>query len=173
MEIGLLDEKRAKAIMDAAQEVIDGKLNEEFVLDPIQGGAGTSNNMNANEVIANRAIELYGEGKKGDSSVISSLTHVNMSQSTNDAVPTAIKIALLIKSKALLEATNELESSFRTKAKELDHVLKMGRTHLQDAVPIRLGQEFLAHANAAKRSRERIARSIEGLKNNNNGSKQQ
>ncbi len=169
MEIGLLDEKRAKAIMDAAQEVIDGKLNEEFVLDPIQGGAGTSNNMNANEVITNRAIELYGEGKKGDSSIISSLTHVNMSQSTNDAVPTAIKIALLIKSQALLEATDKLEKSFRTKAKEFDHVLKMGRTHLQDAVPIRLGQEFLAHANAAKRSRERIAQSIEGLKTINMG----
>ncbi|MDD3655892.1 MAG: aspartate ammonia-lyase [Atribacterota bacterium] len=169
MEIGLLDEKRAKAIMDATQEVIDGKLNEEFVLDPIQGGAGTSNNMNANEVIANRAIEIYGEGERGDTSVISSLTHVNMSQSTNDAVPTAIKIALLIKSQALLEATDKLEKSFRTKAKELDHVLKMGRTHLQDAVPIRLGQEFLAHTNAAKRSRERIARSIEGLKTINMG----
>lgn len=169
MKIGLLDEKRAKAIINASQEVIDGKLDEEFVLDPIQGGAGTSNNMNANEVIANRAIELYGEGKKGNSSVISSLSHVNMSQSTNDAVPTAIKIALLIKSHALLDATDKLEKSFRDKAKEFDHVLKMGRTHLQDAVPIRLGQEFLAHANAAKRSRGRIEQSIEGLKTVNMG----
>ena len=169
MEVGLLDEKRAKAIMDASQEVIDGKLNDEFVLDPIQGGAGTSNNMNANEVIANRAIELYGEGNKGDSKVISSLTHVNMSQSTNDAVPTAIKITLLMKSKALLEATDGLEASFRKKAKEFDHVLKMGRTHLQDAIPIRLGQEFLAHANAIKRCRNRIVQAIEGLKEINMG----
>jgi len=169
MEVGLLDEKRAKAIIEASQEVIDGKLDDEFVLDPIQGGAGTSNNMNANEVIANRAIELYGEGKKGDSTIISSLTHVNMSQSTNDAIPTAIKIALLMKSQALLDATEKLESSFRKKAKEFDHVLKMGRTHLQDAVPIRLGQEFLAHATAAKRARKRIVQSIEGLKAINMG----
>lgn len=164
MKIGLLDEKRSLAIINAAQEVIDGKLDKEFVLDPIQGGAGTSNNMNANEVIANRAIELYGEGQKGDSAVISSLTHVNMSQSTNDAVPTAIKIALLIKARILLEATERLELTFRKKSKEFDHILKMGRTHLQDAVPIRLGQEFNAHATAAKRAKNRIAQSIEGLK---------
>ncbi len=169
MDIGLLDEKRGKAIIEASQEVIDGKLNDEFVLDVIQGGAGTSNNMNANEVIANRAIELYGEGERGDTSVISSLTHVNMAQSTNDAVPTAIKIALLIKSKGLLDATDKLAKSFRVKAREFDHVLKMGRTHLQDAVPIRLGQEFAAHATAIERSRERIALSIEGLKTINMG----
>lgn len=164
MMIGSLDKKRALAIMDAAQEVIDGKLDKEFVLDPIQGGAGTSSNMNVNEVIANRAIELYGKGKIGDSSIVSSLAHVNMSQSTNDAVPSAIKIALLIKSKALLEATEELEKAFRVKAKEFDHILKMGRTHLQDAIPIRLGQEFLSHTTVAKRARERMAQSIEGLK---------
>lgn len=164
MMTGLLDEKRARAIMDAAQEVIDGKLNDQFVLDPIQGGAGTSNNMNANEIIANRAIELYGEGHRGDSSVISSLTHVNMSQSTNDVIPSAIKIALLLKSDVLLKSTEKLEKSFRAKAKEFDHILKMGRTQLQDAVPIRLGQEFLAHGNAAKRSRERIAQSMESVK---------
>jgi len=164
MMIGLLDEKRAQAIMSAAQEVIDGKLDDEFLLDPIQGGAGTSNNMNANEVIANRAIELYGEGHRGDSSVISSLTHVNMSQSTNDVVPSAIKIALLLKSGALLKSTERLEKAFRKKSIEFNHILKMGRTQLQDAVPIRLGQEFLAHANAAKRSRDRIAHSMENLK---------
>ena len=169
MVTGLLDKKRAQAIMDAAQEVIDGKLNDEFVLDPIQGGAGTSTNMNANEVIANRAIELYGEGHRGDSSVISSLTHVNMSQSTNDVIPSAIKIALLLKSGALLKSTEKLESAFRTKAKEFDHILKMGRTQLQDAVPIRLGQEFLAHANASKRSRERMAQAMESLKTINMG----
>jgi aspartate ammonia-lyase len=164
MEVGLLDKKLAEAIIGAAQEVIDGKFNDEFVLDPIQGGAGTSNNMNANEVIANRAIELYGEGNRGDSSIISSLTHVNMSQSTNDVVPTAIRIALLLKSRNLIESTKKLEKSFREKAKEFDHILKMGRTQLQDAVPIRLGQEFMAHANAAKRSVDRIINSIESLK---------
>ena len=164
MMAGLLDEKRAQVIMSAAQEVIDGKLDDEFILDPIQGGAGTSNNMNANEVIANRAIELYGEGHRGDSSVISSLTHVNMSQSTNDVIPSAIKIALLLKFVVLLKSTEKLENAFRKKSKEFNHVLKMGRTQLQDAVPIRLGQEFLAHANAAERSRERIARSMESLK---------
>lgn len=164
MAIDLLDEKRARAIMNAAQEVIDGKLDNQFILDPIQGGAGTSTNMNANEVIANRAIELYGEGHRGDYSVISPLTHVNMSQSTNDVIPTAIRIALLLKSESLLESTDELEKAFREKANKFDHVLKMGRTQLQDAVPIRLGQEFLAHANAAKRSKKRIARSIESLK---------
>jgi aspartate ammonia-lyase len=146
MMVGLLDEKRARAIMSASQEVIDGKLNDEFLLDPIQGGAGTSMNMNVNEVIANRAIELYGEGNRGDNSIISPLTHVNMSQSTNDAVPTAIRIALLLKSKELLKATERVENDFKEKAREFDHVLKMGRTQLEDAVPIRLGQEFSAYA---------------------------
>jgi len=164
MMIGLLDKKRAQAIMNASQEVIDGKLNDEFLLDPIQGGAGTSMNMNVNEVIANRAIELYGEGNRGDYSIISSLTHVNMSQSTNDAVPTAMKIALLLKSGKLLKATERVEKVFREKSKEFDHVLKMGRTQLEDAVPIRLGQEFLAYANVAKRSRERMAKAIDNLK---------
>ena len=164
MMIGLLDEKRAQAIISAAQEVIDGKLDSEFVLDPIQGGAGTSLNMNVNEVIANRAIELYGERKRGDYSIISSLTHVNMSQSTNDVVPTAIRIALLLKSKKILKATERVEKVLREKAMQFDHVLKMGRTQLEDAVPIRLGQEFLAYADAAKRSRERISQSIDNLK---------
>lgn len=164
MMIGLLDEKRAQAIISATQEVIDGKLNGEFLLDPIQGGAGTSINMNVNEVIANRAIELYGEGKRGDYSIISSLTHVNMSQSTNDVVPTALKIALLFKSPKLLKATERVEKVFREKSKEFDHVLKMGRTQLEDAIPIRLGQEFLAYANATRRSRERLVQSIENLK---------
>ncbi len=164
MQIGLLDKKRAQAIIDAAQEVIEGKWDEQFVLDPIQGGAGTSNNMNANEVIANRAIELYGEGCRGDSSIISPLTHVNMSQSTNDVVPSAIKIALLLKSKALLKSTERLEEAFRIKAKEFDHIIKMGRTQLQDAVPIRLGQEFQAYASAAKRSRERMVKAFDSIK---------
>jgi len=164
MMIGLLDEKRAQAIISAAQEVIDGKLNGEFLLDPIQGGAGTSINMNVNEVIANRAIELYGKGKRGDYSIISPLTHVNMSQSTNDVVPTALKIALLFKSPKLLKATERIEKAFKGKSKKFNHILKMGRTQLEDAIPIRLGQEFLAYANATKRSRDRIVQSIENLK---------
>jgi len=164
MMIGLLDEKRAQAIISAAQEVIDGKLEGEFLLDPIQGGAGTSINMNVNEVIANRAIELYGKGKRGNYSIISPLTHVNMSQSTNDVVPTALKIALLSKSRELLRATERVEKTFREKSKEFDHVLKMGRTQLEDAIPIRLGQEFLAYANATRRSMERIVQSIKNLK---------
>ena len=164
MMIGLLDEKRAQAIMSASQEVIDGKLNNEFLLDPIQGGAGTSLNRNVNEVITNRAIELYGEGNRGDYSVISPLTHVNMSQSTNDVFPTAIKIALLLKTGELLEATERVERVFRKKSRDFDHVLKMGRTQLEDAVPIRMGQEFLAYANATKRSRERIKSASNNLK---------
>ncbi|MHC2994598.1 MAG: aspartate ammonia-lyase [Candidatus Atribacteria bacterium] len=164
MMIGLLDKKRAQAIINAAQEVIDGRLNGEFLLDPIQGGAGTSMNMNVNEVVANRAIELYGGEKRRDDSIISSLTHVNMSQSTNDVVPTALKIALLFKSRELLKATERVEKAFREKSKEFDHILKIGRTQLEDAIPIRLGQEFLAYANATRRSRERIVQSIENLK---------
>jgi len=169
MMVGLLDEKRAHAILSASEEVIAGKHNDEFLLDPIQGGAGTSMNMNINEVIANRALELYEKGNRGDYSVISSLTHVNMSQSTNDAVPTAIKIALLLKSEELLKATEKVEKVFRKKSKEFDHVLKMGRTQLEDAIPIRLGQEFLAYANVTKRSRERMKSSINNLKTVNMG----
>ncbi len=162
MKAGLLDERRGQAIVDAAQEVIEGKFYDQFVVDPIQGGAGTSINMNANEVIANRAIEILG-GKLGDYNLISPNNHVNMSQSTNDSFPTALRIALLNKAKDLLQATEEVEKELRNKSVEFDDVLKMGRSHLQDAVPVLMGQEFGAYADAVNRSLKRLWQACKGL----------
>ncbi len=162
MEAGLLDERRGQAIVDAAQEVMEGKFNDQFMVDPIQGGAGTSINMNANEVIANRAIEILG-GKLGDYSLISPNSHVNMSQSTNDSFPTALRIAILSKAGNLLQATEEVEKELRLKSVEFDDVLKMGRSHLQDAVPVRMGQEFGAYADAVTRSIQRLRQACKGL----------
>ena len=141
-EIGILSPKVSEAIVKAADEIIDGKLHDQFITDVIQGGAGTSLNMNANEVIANKAIEILG-GVKGDYSVVHPNNHVNMAQSTNDVFPTAIRIAGLNLARDLLRVLEQLKSAFKQKAEEFDSVIKMGRTHLQDAVPIRLGQEFL------------------------------
>jgi len=163
MKLGYLDERIAAAIVQAAQEVIDGKLHEYFIVDVIQGGAGTSMNMNANEVLANRAIEILG-GKKGDYALVHPLNHVNMSQSTNDVFPTAARLAMLFQLEGTIKALNELVHAFRDKAEEFRDVIKMGRTHLQDAVPITLGQEFGAYAQAVKRDLERIERSAQGLK---------
>ncbi len=143
--LGLLDSRRADAIVNACDEILNGQLREWFVVDVYQAGAGTSHNMNANEVIANRAIELLG-GRKGDYSIIHPNDHVNMAQSTNDVCPTAIRIAAVMLSRTLLKSLQESENIFRSKAKEFDDVIKSGRTHLQDAVPIRLGQEFGAYA---------------------------
>ncbi len=162
MEAGLLDERRGQAIVDAAQEVMEGKFNDQFVVDPIQGGAGTSINMNANEVVANRAIEILG-GKLGDYRLISPNNHVNMSQSTNDSFPTALRIAILSKAGNLLQATEEVEKELRLKSVEFDDVLKMGRSHLQDAVPVRMGQEFGAYADAVHRSLQRLRQACKGL----------
>lgn len=162
MEVGLLDERRGRAIAGASQEVMDGKFNGQFVVDPIQGGAGTSINMNANEVIANRAIEILG-GQLGDYSVVSANNHVNMSQSTNDAFPTALRIALLNKARGLLQATGEVEKELRHKSLEFDDILKIGRSHLQDAVPVRMGQEFGAYADVVARSIQRLKLACEGL----------
>ena len=136
-------------------------------MDVIQGGAGTSLNMNANEVIANRA-EILG-GEKGNYKLISPNTHVNMSQSTNDAFPTAIRIAILNLVKNLLKELEELDKALMAKAKEFDDVIKMGRTHLQDAVPIRLGQEFSAYAKAIRRDIDRIKTASEALNEVNMG----
>lgn len=155
METEQLHEKIGHAIASAADEVIAGKWHDQFIVDPIQGGAGTSINMNANEVIANRALELIGE-QKGNYEKISPNTHVNMAQSTNDAFPTAIHIAVLHTLEKLLAAMENLYSEFMGKSKEFDQVIKMGRTHLQDAVPIRLGQEFAAYARVLKRDIERV-----------------
>jgi len=142
MELGLLDKKRGKAIVMAAQEVIDGKLNEHFVVDIFQTGSGTSTNMNTNEVIANRANEIMG-GKTGDKSMIHPNDHVNMGQSSNDTIPTAIHVSTLVEIKQnLIPTMRKLERSLAKKAKQFDNTVKIGRTHLQDATPIRLGQEF-------------------------------
>jgi aspartate ammonia-lyase len=144
-ELGLIDEKRAVAIRLACEEVREGKLHEEFVVDVIQGGAGTSTNMNANEVICNRALELLGH-KKGEYQHLHPLDHVNLSQSTNDVYPTAIKLALNFGIRRLLVEMASLRKAFAEKAKEFDDVLKVGRTQLQDAVPMTLGQEFSTYA---------------------------
>lgn len=161
-DIGQLDQKIADAIASASQEVIEGGLHDQFIVDPIQGGAGTSINMNANEVIANRALELIGE-QKGNYKVISPNSHVNMAQSTNDAFPTAIHLSVLATLDGLLEVMGELHAEFLNKASEFDGIIKMGRTHLQDAVPIRLGQEFEAYARVLNRDIQRITATREHL----------
>ncbi len=161
-ELGLLDAERAAAIVQAAQEVIDGRWDDQFVVDPFQAGAGTSHNMNANEVIANRATQLLG-GRLGEYRVHPN-DHVNMSQSTNDTIPTAIRLGALWRLDELLESVAHLALSLYEKATEFDDIVKSGRTHLQDAVPVRLGQEFGAYARAVERDGERIRRAAEGLR---------
>lgn len=161
-EIGQLDRKIAEVIVKAAEEVAEGKWSDQFIVDPIQGGAGTSINMNANEVIANRALELLGE-KKGSYKIISPNSHVNMAQSTNDAFPTAMHLSALSALEGLLDEMKKLEQEFLNKATQFDGVIKMGRTHLQDAVPIRLGQEFKAYALVLKRDIKRIGATTENL----------
>src|SRR5687768_10132874 len=140
-ELGLLDDLKASAIAKACEEVRQGALLEEFVVDVIQGGAGTSTNMNANEVIANRALELMGRAK-GDYQSLHPVEDVNMSQSTNDVYPTAVKLALHFCIHRLTGAMAELRAAFSAKAVEFADVLKIGRTQLQDAVPMTLGQEL-------------------------------
>jgi aspartate ammonia-lyase len=142
-ELDALDPELAEHIIQACIDVRDGMLDSEFVVDAIQGGAGTSSNMNANEVIANRALEIAGF-KKGDYSKIHPLNHVNASQSTNDVYPTAVKIALIIEILALLKEISHLRTEIGRKASEYSKIIKMGRTQLQDAVPMTLGQEFAA-----------------------------
>jgi aspartate ammonia-lyase len=162
MEVHLLAEDIGQAIVAAAEEVIEGKWDQHFIVDPIQGGAGTSINMNANEVIANRALEILGY-EKGNYKVVSPNTHVNMSQSTNDSFPTAMHIAILNLTNELLATMENMKEVFEAKAKQFAHVIKMGRTHLQDAVPIRLGQEFEAYARVLGRDIKRIAATRENL----------
>src|SRR5947207_8968001 len=144
-ELGLLDAKLADVIVAASEEVRAGALHEQFVVDVIQGGAGTSTNMNANEVIANRALEHMGH-PKGHYEALHPNDHVNASQSTNDVYPTALRVAAWFGIEALLMAMAELRGAFEAKALEFKSVLKIGRTQLQDAVPMTLGQEFLAFA---------------------------
>ena len=155
-ELGLLDERRAVAIRLACEEVRQGKLQGEFVVDVIQGGAGTSTNMNANEVICNRALELLGKAK-GEYRELHPLDHVNLSQSTNDVYPTAVKLALQLGIRRLLVEMVALREAFEAKAKEFDDVLKVGRTQLQDAVPMTLGQEFSTYAVMLDEDEHRLA----------------
>jgi aspartate ammonia-lyase len=155
-ELGLLDEKRAQAIRLACEEIRGGGLREEFVVDVIQGGAGTSTNMNANEVICNRALEILGH-RKGEHQHLHPLDHVNLSQSTNDVYPTAIKLALNFGIGRLLAEMGLLRKSFESKAAEFDSVLKVGRTQLQDAVPMTLGQEFSTYAVMLGEDEQRLS----------------
>jgi len=144
-ELGILDDAKKDAIVGACDEILDGKLHEQFIIDMFQGGAGTSTNMNANEVIANRGLELMGH-RKGDYQYLHPNDHVNCSQSTNDTYPTAIKLGVVLTLRDTLSALRELQAAFKAKEKEFADILKMGRTENQDAVPITLGQEFGAYA---------------------------
>ena len=162
--LGRLDEKRAGWIIAAAQEVVDGKLNEHFVLDVFQTGSGTSTNMNANEVIANRATQLAG-GKVGSRDPVHPNDHVNMGQSSNDVIPTAIHVSAAEGLKNDLKAAlEELAAALDRKAAQLAHVIKIGRTHLQDATPIRLGQEIGGWAAQARLSSQRASKAVAALR---------
>lgn len=154
-ELGLLDDERSAAIEAACREILDGALADQFVVDVVQGGAGTSSNMNANEVIANRALELLGHAK-GEYAVLHPNDHVNLSQSTNDVYPTAVRVATVFGIRELLSALEALESAFAAKSDEFRTVVKMGRTQLQDAVPMTLGQEFGTYAVTIGEDRERL-----------------
>ncbi len=154
-DLGLLDRDIADNIVKACQIIIDGNYHKQFVVDMIQGGAGTSTNMNANEVIANLALTLMGH-QKGEYEFCHPNNHVNLSQSTNDAYPTAVKIALINSNQHLIRVLESLIISFRNKGKEFSHVLKMGRTQLQDAVPMTLGQEFEAYAATLEEEIQRL-----------------
>ncbi len=157
-------EQMADAIMQAADEVINGRFHTQFVVDPIQAGAGTSHNMNTNEVIANRANEILGYSLTTDKKPVHPNDHVNMAQSTNDTIPTAIRLGCLWRLQELLDTLDKLADALQAKAVEFDDVVKSGRTHLQDAVPVRLGQEFSAYARAVRRNKEKINQASDGLR---------
>lgn len=161
-DLGLLDDQRAASIIQAADEVIAGRWDDQFVVDPFQAGAGTSHNMNVNEVVANRATQIMG-GQLGEYRVHPN-DHVNMSQSTNDTIPTAIRLGCLWRLDELLGVLKDLAEALNEKAVEFDNIVKSGRTHLQDAVPVRLGQEFGAYAKAVERDAARIESAAEGLR---------
>lgn len=158
-DLGMLSEEKKNAIVAACKEVESGKMREHFVVDMVQGGAGTSTNMNANEVIANRALELMGH-QRGEYKFCHPNNDVNLSQSTNDAYPTAVKIALLYSTERLVASVKELVASFRKKGEEFGDVIKMGRTQLQDAVPMTLGQEFEAYAANLQEEVERLEQNV-------------
>ncbi|HJS98813.1 MAG TPA: aspartate ammonia-lyase [Terriglobales bacterium] len=162
-ELGLVDEKRAHAIIQAAKEVQQGKWDPEFVVDVFQAGAGVSLHMNSNEVIANRAVEILG-GALGDYSVVHPNDHVNYGQSTNDVIPTAMRVSSLLELEKLYPVLDGLAGALDAKGKEFWNILKSGRTHMQDAVPMRLGQEFTAYAGAIRRAKDAIRQSSEMLR---------
>ncbi len=157
-DLGLLDKDKAQAIAAAAAEVMDGQWRDQFVVDPFQAGAGTSHNMNVNEVLSARANQILGE------KLVNPNDHVNMAQSTNDTIPTAIRLGALWRLDELLGVVDGLAAALNAKAREFDDIVKSGRTHLQDAVPVRLGQEFGGYAKAVERDAARIRRSAEGLR---------
>ncbi len=159
METGRLSAEAGKAIIQAADEALAGRFDSQFLVDPFQAGAGTSHNMNVNEVLANRAGEILGYGR-GDYAKVHPNDHVNMAQSTNDVFPTAMRLAVLFMVDRLDPELAKLAGALRDKGEEFDHILKSGRTHLQDAVPIRLGQEFAAYAKAVEKNRVGIAHTL-------------
>jgi aspartate ammonia-lyase len=167
-ELGELSAEINDAISKACKEVADGKFDAEFVVDTIQGGAGTSTNMNANEVIANRAIEILG-GSKGDYDLVHPLNDVNKSQSTNDVYPTALKLALILEINELLKAMAHLQGAYQAKADEFKDVIKMGRTQMQDAVPMTLGQEFATFSRMTMEDIQRLQETVPLLREINLG----
>jgi fumarate hydratase, class II len=162
-ETGRLDPKLADAIIAAADEILAGKHREHFVVDPFQAGAGTSHNMNVNEVLANRANEILG-GKRGEYKPVHPNDQVNMAQSTNDVIPTAIRLGAVTELPKLEAAFENLIAALEAKGHEFDDVMKSGRTHLQDAMPIRLGQEFMAYAGSLRRSLKRVSEAADYLR---------
>src|SRR5437667_1182395 len=162
-ELGLVDEKIANAIIQAAKEVQQAKWNNEFVVDVFQAGAGVSFHMNTNEVIANRAIQILG-GRLGDYSKVHPNDHVNYGQSTNDVFPTGMRVATLLELANLYPVLDSLVAALDKKGKEFHEILKSGRTHMQDAVPMRLGQEFAAYGGAIRRCRDAIQSSADVLR---------
>ncbi|MFO7166668.1 MAG: aspartate ammonia-lyase [Chloroflexota bacterium] len=163
-DLGLLEPRIANAIIQAADEVLAGQHADQFVVDPFQAGAGTSHNMNVNEVLANRASQILGFALDDPKKPVSPNDHVNMAQSTNDTIPTAIRLGCLRRLDELLGAIDRLADALEAKAREFDGIVKSGRTHLQDAVPVRLGQEFGAYALAVRNDRERIAVAADRLR---------
>jgi aspartate ammonia-lyase len=162
-ETGRLEPKLADAIVRAADEVLAGKYRDQFVVDVYQAGAGTSHNMNCNEVLANRANELLG-GRRGEYAPVHPNDHVNMAQSTNDVIPTALRLATLATLPALLGAMDRLAEALLSRGQAFDHIIKSGRTHLQDATPIRLGQEFSAYGRTVARHRQKLAQAADWLR---------
>jgi aspartate ammonia-lyase len=168
VELGRLEARVGEAIIESADEIVNGALRDQFIVDIYQAGAGTSHNMNVNEVLANRASEVLG-GAKGEYRVVHPNDHVNMGQSTNDVFPSATRVALLLGHAALVDAARALAASLHRKAGEFATVLKVGRTHLQDAVPMTLGQEFGGYAACIERGADDVARAAEQLKEMNLG----